>query len=147
METLSYNIKIYATPEKVWQVLWSPESYPEWTKFFACDSTMQSDWKVGGKTYFGDGKGNGMVSTIESLDEPKQVVFKHLGMIQNGQEDLESEEIKTWAGALEKYMLFDFNGETQLHVEVDIQPEHAEFMNKGFDQGLAMVKHLAEKEG
>lgn len=66
-------------------------------------------------------------------------------MIQNGQEDLESEEIKTWAGALEKYMLFDFNGETQLHVEVDIQPEHAEFMNKGFDQGLAMVKHLAEK--
>ena len=42
-------------------------------------------------------------------------------------------------------MLFDFNGETQLHVEVDIQPEHAEFMNKGFDQGLAMVKHLAEK--
>lgn len=61
-----------------------------------------------------------MVSTIESLDELKEVVFRHLGMIQDGKEDLESEVVKAWAGALEKYMIFDFDGETQLHVEVDV---------------------------
>jgi hypothetical protein len=26
---------------------------------------------------------------------------------------------------------------------VDIQPEYIEMMNQGFEQGLAMVKHLA----
>jgi hypothetical protein len=45
---------------------------------------MKSDWKVGGKTYFLNEKGEGMVSTIDSLDEPNQIVFKHLGMIDNG---------------------------------------------------------------
>ena len=25
------------------------------------------------------------------------------------------------------------------------KPEYIDFINKGFDQGLAMVKHLAEK--
>lgn len=145
METLSFNIKIYASRQKVWDVLWTPESYQTWTKFFACNSTMQSDWKEGGITYFYSGDGDGMVSTIESLNEPQEVIFKHLGMIKDGKEDLESEEVKAWAGALEKYLLFDLDGITQLHVEVDIQPEYAEFINKGFDQGLVMVKHLAEK--
>lgn len=106
---------------------------------------MQSDWKEGGITYFYSGEGDGMISTIESLNEPQEVIFKHLGMIKDGKEDTESDEVKAWSGALEKYLLFDLDGITQLHVEVDIQPEYAEFINKGFDQGLAMVKHLAEK--
>lgn len=70
MKTLSYNIRIYATPERVWDILWGNETYNVWTKFFSCDSQMKSDWKVGGKTYFTDGDGNGMVSTIERIDEP-----------------------------------------------------------------------------
>lgn len=49
MKTLSYNIKIYATPERVWDILWGTETYNVWTKFFSCDSQMKSDWKVGGK--------------------------------------------------------------------------------------------------
>ena len=57
METLSFNIKIYASRQKVWDVLWTPESYETWTKFFACNSTMQSDWKEGGITYFYSGPG------------------------------------------------------------------------------------------
>lgn len=145
METLSYSIKIHAPKQKVWDVLWATETYQTWTKFFSCSSTMQTDWKVGGKTYFCDGEGNGMVSTIEHLDEPNTIVFKHLGMIMDGKEDLESDEVKSWAGALEKYLLTDVEEGTQLHVEVDIQPEYTEMMNKGFDQGLAMVKYLAEK--
>lgn len=146
METLSFDIKIYASPQRVWDILWTKETYQDWTKFFSCSSTMQSDWTVGGQTRFFDGEGNGMISTIESIDQPKEIVFKHLGMIQNGKEDFDSEEVKSWTGSLEKYLLFDLDGITQLHVEVDIQPEYTEMMNKGFDQGLALVKHLAEKD-
>jgi uncharacterized protein YndB with AHSA1/START domain len=145
MQTLSYDIEIKASKQKVWEILWQKESYQAWTQFFSCSSTMQSDWKVGGKTYFYDAKGDGMISTIERLDEPNVIIFKHIGMIQNGHEDTESDEVKTWAGALEKYMLFDLDDCTQVHVEVDIQPEYIEMMNQGFERGLAIVKQLAEQ--
>ena len=48
-----------------------------------------------------------MISIIERLDEPNVIIFKHIGMIQDGEEDTESDDVKSWAGALEKYMLFD----------------------------------------
>ena len=99
METLTFDIEINAPQQKVWNVLWTKESYESWTKPFASGSTMTSDWTVGGRTNFHDGTGNGMISTIERLHEPNEVIFKHLGMIQDGKEDLDSEEVKAWAGS------------------------------------------------
>ena len=145
MQTLSYEIEIHASKQKVWEILWQKETYQAWTQFFSCNSTMQSDWKVGGKTYFYDDKGDGMISTIERLDEPNVIIFKHIGMIQDGEEDTESDDVKSWVGALEKYMLFDSDDVTQLYVEVDIQPQYIEMMNQGFEKGLALVKQLAEQ--
>ncbi|NAS05210.1 SRPBCC domain-containing protein [Acinetobacter haemolyticus] len=144
METLVYSIKIHAPQQKVWDVLWTLDSYQAWTKFFSPSSTMQSDWKVDGKTYFLDGEGNGMISTIASIEEPKQLIFKHLGIIQNGQEDIESDEVKSWAGTLEKYFLLESGADTELHVEVDVQPEYIEMMDKGFKQGLEAIKQMSE---
>lgn len=146
METLSYEIIINAPAQKVWDILWGPETYSEWTQFFGAGSTvMKSDWKVDGKTYFVDAKGDGMVSTIDSIDEPNQIIFKHLGMVQDGVEDTESMEVKQWSGAFEKYILIDFNGQTKLHTEVQIEKNWQEFMNTGFTKGLEVVKRLAEE--
>ena len=86
-----------------------------------------------------------MISTIERLDEPNVIIFKHIEMIQDGEEDTESDDVKSWVGALEKYMLFDSDDFTQLYVEVDIQPQYIEMMNQGFEKGLALVKQLAEQ--
>ena len=110
MENLSYDIIINAPKQKIWDVLWTPETYSEWTKYFnpKSISIMKSDWQVGGKTYFTNTEGEGMVSTIDSLEKPDQIVFKHLGMIKEGKEDLESEEVKGWSGSLEKYFLTAF---------------------------------------
>lgn len=145
METLTFDLEVNAPQQKVWDIFWTKESYEAWTKPFASGSTMTSDWTVGGRTIFHDGTGNGMISTIERLHEPNEVIFKHLGMIQDGKEDLDSEEVKAWAGSLEKYQLTDSNGKTQLHVEVDMQAEYIDMMNKGFEQGLAIVKQLSEQ--
>ena len=144
MQTLCYRIDIHATQQKVWDVLWATDSYSTWMQFFSNGSTMQSDWKLGGKTYFLDAKGNGMLSTIERLDIPHAVVFKHLGFIQDGKEDLDSDEVKTWSGALEKYLLSHVDGVTTVQVEVDIPPAYADCMDKGFEQGLQVLKQLAE---
>lgn len=102
METKNYEIHINAPIQKVWDLLWNAETYPIWTQFFMPGSQMKSDWEIGGKTYFIDKAGDGMVSTIASLNEPNEVVFKHLGTIKDGVEDIESKEVKEWSGAEEK---------------------------------------------
>ncbi|NIF04717.1 SRPBCC domain-containing protein [Chryseobacterium sp. Tr-659] len=144
METLSYETIIDAPRQKVWDILWSPETYSEWTKYFGAGSIMKSDWKVNGKTYFLNAQGEGMVSTIDSLDEPNQVVFKHLGVVKDGVEDIHSKEVMEWNGSFEKYFLIDFDGKTKLHAEVQVEKQWQDHMNTGFTKGLMVVKSLAE---
>ncbi|MBB4805766.1 uncharacterized protein YndB with AHSA1/START domain [Chryseobacterium defluvii] len=148
METLSFETVINAPLQKVWDILWGAETYTEWTKFFSpgSESKMKSDWKVGGKTYFLNANDEGMVSTIDSLDEPNQIVFKHLGMVSNGVEDTQSKEVMEWSGSFEKYFLTDLDGKTKLHAEVQIDKAWEEHMNTGFIKGFEVIKELAEKK-
>lgn len=145
METLSYETVINAPLHKVWDTLWNTETYAEWTQFFGPGSTMRSDWKVGGKTYFVDADNNGMVSTIDSLDKPNHVIFKHLGTVKNGVEDTESMEVKQWNGAFEKYILINLEGKTKLHAEVQVEKNFQDLMNNGFTKGLEIIKNIAER--
>lgn len=145
METLSYEIIIDAPKQKVWDILWNEETYGEWTQFFNPGSRMKSDWKVGGKTYFVNAEGAGMVSTIDTLEKPDQIIFKHLGIVdKEGHEDTESMEVKQWSGCFEKYILIDFDGKTKLHTEVQTEKAWEENINTGFTKGLEVVKNLAE---
>lgn len=147
METLSYEIVINASLQRVWDILWNSETYAQWTQFFGSGSEMKTDWKVGGKTFFLNGEGEGMVSTIDSIDEPNQIIFKHLGMVdKEGHEDLNSKEVTDWSGSFEKYLLIDLDGKTKLHAEVQTEKRWEEHMNMGFTKGLEMVKNLAENQ-
>ena len=107
---------------------------------------MKTDWQIGGKTYFTEASGqNGMVSTIERIEEPKILVFKHLGEMVNGVEDTESDRVKAWNGSLEAYFLDENNGKTMLRVEVDVDSNYKDMMDNGFTKGLEVVKNLSEK--
>ena len=148
METLNYEIEIKAPIQKVWDLLWNEETYTLWTQFFsdAESSHMKSDWKVGGQTLFLGSSGNGMYSTITTLNEPTEVVFSHLGTYNDGVIDTKSREVEEWSGAEEKYFLrsIDENA-TQLRVILHTMQEYKEHMDKGFEKGLALLKELAEK--
>ena len=74
-------------------------TYPAWTSVFAEGSRVETDWEEGSKVHFLDDKGDGMVSTIAQKIPNKFMSFKHLGMVKNGVEDLNSEQIKEWPGA------------------------------------------------
>ncbi|MCD2423279.1 SRPBCC domain-containing protein [Niabella pedocola] len=145
METYSYKQQIDAPAQKVWDILWNTGTYQQWTAAFTPGSTMESDWKVAGRTRFLDGKGNGMVSTIRSIQAPEELVFEHLGSIENGVEDTTSDAIKEWAGSLERYYLKEEGGITTLEVLVDVDPKYKEMMDNGFMKGLETVRTLAEQ--
>ncbi|WP_134092091.1 SRPBCC domain-containing protein [Olivibacter sp. XZL3] len=147
MKTMEFTKEIKAPAQKVWDVLWNENTYSKWTKAFNPngDSRMESDWQVGGKTRFLDDKGNGMVSTIKTKNEPYDIVFEHLGEVMDGKEDTTSEKVQTWAGSLEEYHLVESNGVTTLSASVQVDEEWADMMSNGFIEGLEIVRKLAEE--
>ncbi len=147
MKKVQFSKEIKAPARKVWDTLWSETTYPQWTSAFNPGGTslVRSDWKVGGRTLFVDGNGNGMISTIKSKDEPYAIVFEHLGEVIDGKEDTFSDKVKSWAGALEEYHLSENDGRTILNASVEISEEWEEMMNNGFTQGLEVVKKLSEQ--
>lgn len=145
MITLKYDIKIHATAQRVWNVLWDTHTYSKWTQSFCETSQMQSDWKIGGETLFEDANGDGMIATITELEQFKKVVFKHLGILKNGMVDTTSTETQEWNGTFEQYHLDEHDGITTLHAEIETVEEYREMMDRGFQQGFAVVKSLAEQ--
>jgi hypothetical protein len=143
MKIQKYEIAINASKSKVWDVLWTDETYRKWTSAFSEVSTAQSDWQEGSRVLFGDGKGNGMYSVIEKKDAPNTMIFRHLGEICNGVETPFSPE-SGWANSLERYYLTDENGQTKVTCEVDVADSFTDFMNDAFPKAFAILKELSE---
>ena len=144
MEKLTFNTTIDAPTEKVWEILWGKESYKQWTTVFAEGSDAETDWQEGSKVIFSDGKGMGMVSRIERNIPNEYMSIKHLGFYKDGVEDTESEETKSWAGAMENYTLTTVDGKTKLDVEVNVSEKEKGYFLETFPKALAKVKELAE---
>jgi hypothetical protein len=145
MEKQEFKIAIDAPREKVWKVLWTDDSYRAWTAPFSEGSHAVTDWKKGSKVLFLDGKGAGMVSTIDESIPNQYMSFKHLGVVKDGIEDTDSAEVKGWAGAHENYTLNDLQGKTELVVDMDINDEFKDYFSATFPKALQKVKELAEQ--
>jgi len=146
---MDFKIEIDAPREKVWDILFGEQTYPLWTTAFSEGSKVETDWQKGSKALFIDSSNRGMVSKIIENVPNEFMSIEHLGMYDNGVEDYESEEVKSWAGAKENYTLSDLGGETHLHVfmEMDESEKNKEMIAMFADmwpKALAKVKELAE---
>lgn len=145
MEKHTFKITIDAPSSKVWEVLWGDETYPEWTSVFSPDSNVETDWSEGSKILFTDGKGSGMVSRIARKIDNEFMSFKHLGEMHNGVEDMSSENVSAWSGAMENYSLKDIGGKTELIVETDVTDDFKEFFMEVWPKALDKLKSIAER--
>jgi len=144
MEKKQFKIEIAAPKEKVWKVLWGDNTYPVWTAAFAEGSQVETNWEEGSKVLFLDGKGEGMVSTIAKKIPNEFMSFKHLGMLNNGKEDLETAKQKGWSGAIENYTLKTVNGQTELTIDQDVEADYKEYFLSTWPKALEKLKTLAE---
>lgn len=144
MKKKTFSITIDAPAEKVWEQLWGKESYPVWTAPFASGSDVKTDWKKGSKAVFVDGRNNGMVSVIAENIPNEYMSIKHLGNMIDGVEDLDSPEVKKWAGSEENYTLKTVGGKTALTVELDLPDEFENHFDEPFPKALNELKKLAE---
>jgi len=86
METVHYSVKINASKERVWDILWGDLTYPEWSSVFSEGSAIVTDWEKGSKVLFLSGTDDGMYSVIEKKVPNTEMTFKHLGEVRKGVE-------------------------------------------------------------
>ena len=145
MKRKEFNVTINASKEKVWNVLWKDETYRQWTAPFSEGSYAKTDWQEGSKVHFLGPNGDGMVARISERRDYEYMGIEHLGMVENGVEDTESEKVQSWKGAEENYTLTTANDQTELMVETDIAEEYLDEFQKSWPQALQKVKELSEK--
>ena len=141
MKKVKFSINIDAPKEKVWATLWNDSTYRQWTSVFTAGSHAISDWNEGSEIKFVDGKGDGMVSIIETKIPNQQMSFKHLGEIKNGVETNDN-----WAGATENYFLTESNGITELTMDMDMNAEFEQYFSEIFPKALELIKQISESK-
>lgn len=144
MNNVNHTITINAPASKVWDVLWQDESYRKWTSVFGEGGSTRSDWKEGSSIHFCDAQGSGMFSVIQTLDAPRTMIFKHLGMLHEGKEVPPTPETEAWFGHTEEYYLNEESGVTTLSLSMFSPENYLEMFNTSFVKGLAIVKELSE---
>ena len=145
MEKLHFSIDIKAPIQKVWDILWADETYRKWTTAFSEGSYAESDWNEGSKVLFLSPGGDGMLARIAEKREPHYMGFEHLGMLIKGVEDTTSDKVKSWVGARENYTLSENNGQTNVHVDIDITEEYKDMFSQMWPKALQSLKQLAEQ--
>lgn len=148
MKRLHFSALIEAPKEKVWKVMLGDATYREWSSVFMPGSHYEGSWEEGSKMLFlapdENGKTGGMVSTIAYNKPYEFISIKHLGIINDGVEDTDGEEVQKWAGALENYTFTEQDGVTKVTIGMDIDEEYETDFEEAWPQALIKLKTLAE---
>ena len=145
MKRLQFSTTIAAPPTTVHAVMIDDASYRDWTTAFCEGSYFSGSWRQGERIRFLSPEGGGMVAEIAENRPGEFISIRHLGVIENGNEDTTSEAVRAWTPAYENYSFRAVPGGTELVIEQDITEEYAEMMSKMWPQALARLKILAER--
>lgn len=138
----TYSASIEASAEKIWDVLFNPETYSRWTAPFGEGSSYEGKLQTGERIRFFSNDESGMWAKISYCDKPNLIIFQHLGVLKDG-EELPVNPDDDWTGAFESYTLKQKDKVTYLQVEVETTPEMAGYFDEHFPIALEKVKELA----
>ena len=145
MNKCHYSSTISAPRSTVWHVLLDDETYRKWTAVFAEGSYFEGDWKVDSTIRFLTPEKDGMVGVFAENRKHEYLSIKHLGYVIKGVDDMESDEVKTWAPTYENYTLTEVDEGTELAVDIDIPSTYQAYFKDVWPRALKAVKKLAEK--
>jgi hypothetical protein len=100
--------------------MFEDETYRIWTEAFCPGPHYKGDSSEESKLLFfapgENGAMSGMVSRIKENRPHEYVSIAPIGIVHNGKEDTSSEEVESWAGALENYTFRPHDGRTEVLV-------------------------------
>ncbi len=149
MQRLNFQIGIKAPVEHVVKIMLGKETFRLWTVEFEPTSDFEGSWGKGDKIYFTgtdeNGKKSGMVSEIAEHIPNKFVSIRHYGILDDGREITEGEQVEKWAGGFENYTYEEKDGVTTVSVEIDTTEDHVEYFNLTYPKALEKLKELCER--
>jgi len=149
MERLQYKIDINAPAAKVTELMLGKDTYKLWTAEFEPTSDFEGSWGKGDKIYFTgideEGKKGGMVSEIAEHIPHRFVSIRHYGILDDGKEITEGEQVEKWAGGFENYTYEEKDGITTVIVDLDTTPDFIAYFDKTYPKALNRLKELCEK--
>jgi len=149
MERLQYKIDINAPATKVTELMLGKDTYKLWTAEFEPTSDFEGSWGKGDKIYFTgideEGKKGGMVSEIAEHIPHRFVSIRHYGILDDGKEITEGEQVEKWAGGFENYTYEEKDGITTVIVDLDTTPDFIAYFDKTYPKALNRLKELCEK--
>jgi len=125
-------------------------NYRQWTAPFSENSYFEGGWNTGNAIRFlskdAEGKTAGMTSEIAISKYPEYISIRHLGIIQNGVEDLTSDEVAKWANGYENYSIDKIDRhQTRFTLDMDVADAYYDMMLEMWLKALPLLKSLSEK--
>jgi hypothetical protein len=140
MKFLEFEIQINATPEKVWETLFTQDSYKKWASAMNEGTYFEGNWEVGSIMKFLDPQNNGMYNLVTENIRFKALGMKHLGWILKGELSPQN-----WEDSTLNYILEPSENGTLLKGTVNSLDEFVEFFNSKYPQNFEHIKRLAEE--
>ncbi len=146
IKTLRFEETIRAPVAKVWDTMLEPSSYERWTTPFAEGARYEGSWEQGSRILFLVPSGDGMVAEIAENRLHERISIRHLGQIVKGVEDTESDAVRAWAPAYEKYTFTAIPEGTLVVVDQDVLEGYEQFMQEAWTSGLSVLKRICEDD-
>lgn len=141
MKLLEFTKQINATPEKVWEVLFTQDGYRKWSSAMNEGTYFEGNWEQGSIMRFLDPKNNGMYNLVEENIPNKVLKMKHLGWILDGELSPQG-----WEDSTVHYLLEPNENGTLLTAQVNSLDEFVDFFNTKYPQNFENIKKLSESE-
>ena len=139
MKLLEFKTQINATPEKVWEVLFTQDAYKKWASALNEGTYYEGNWEEGTTMRFLDADNNGMYNIVEKNIPNRELKMTHLGWIYDGV--LTPQD---WEDSTVSYILEPNENGTLLTGKVNSLDEFVDFFNSKYPQNFEKVKKLSE---
>ena len=145
VKKFQFEETIAAPASRVWETMIGAETYPVWTEAFFEGSRFEGSWDQGSRIRFVEPSGNGMVSEIAESRLHEFISIRHLGSVQDGVEDTESEAARAWAPAYENYSFETVPGGTRIVIDQEFDEKYEQSMRDAWADALSRLKRLCEQ--
>lgn len=143
MKDLQFGIDIAAPVARVWDCMFDPLAYRDWTRAFADGSYYEGSWEEGRRLRFLDPQGFGMEAVVDENLRHERVSLRLVGEIKDGRpvagSPLHSQP------AHERYEFGAMpDGGTRLVVHLQGWDGFLDFLQTTWPVALQRLKNLAE---
>ena len=144
MKPLQFSIDISAPVARVWDCMFDPLAYRDWTSAFADGSYFEGVWDTGRRLRFLDPRGFGMEAVVDEAVKHQHMSLRLVGEIKDGRPVADSPLARE--PAHERYV-FSAKPAGATHLAIHLQSwddGFTDFLQATWPQALQRLKALAE---